>query len=1710
MTAGTEFDTRPLTWIKGEIDRSLALADQALDDYTRTASTGTGDLDQIGVCRKHLHQVQGALSIIGLDGAKQLVEALERLLESVEKMLSPAGETTIALAHRCLHGTADYLDDLLAGHPRRELRLFPLYEELQKVRGIERTSPTEFFFPDLNVAPPAPVENAEPPSPEEFGRQLRQARGHYQKGLLAWLRNGQQENDANDMLSAVRQIEALANATPARTFWWVSSAFFTALAEATLPPDAEIKPLLSRIDQQIRQQLEGATQVANDLLRDILYLIAQSSSTHPSVDAVQQAYGLKDLLAVTEMRPADPSDHLQSRLRESLTCAGNAWAAYCAGNTPAFSDFCRQITDAAAIIEQLRHTDYRRLAQAIVAAANWLGEDSARQSALLANEIATGIGLAAQAQDEFPQLGSDFAQQVDVTVARLHRCIAGMSLPDETPLPALDSVSKQARQQLLAARVAAEVRHPLAQIEQVLDAFFRNPDKREDIATLEAPLQRIGDALAPLDSPGVVANVRACAEAIQRFSAQDYVPAEVDFEHVANHLARIGFFVDTLQPGRIQSDTGKESASPSAAPETMPPEAGTRDEPPPALDSNIFLLPAATETPIDTELLDIFLDEAREILATIDENIEALHSKPQSIEALTTLRRAFHTLKGSSRMVGLKAFGEGAWAIEQAITLWLQKTHEASRPLLDLITQARQLFSDIVTHLETGENSAPDPAPLIAQAESLQTPGNEQSPGLGSQTASAEIISLGRPPRPAMPELAKDAAPEARIFSFSPHEEPRAEKIAPTSRTILSGALLEIFRDEANGHLSTLRQEFPVLESEEIKPTPHEMYRAAHTLAGISATVGFRQLNQLGHALEYALLRRDQSAQAGSLEALGVIRQTIDVIELLLSGLSKQQEVTVPPDLIGNLEALYPLLQSPADTTGTGDLSSPAGDDCDSPAEDSPEDMAPPSPLTATRPTLHDEIDPQLLPIFLEEAQDLTQSIAALLRAWRNSPNDAPTQASLARLLHTLKGSARMAGAMNLGEITHAIESRVADAACSEKVTLDCIDEINSVFDDVQQIIERLQRGESLEPTDTDAAGEEETGGTPETQAAEETEAASGEDDCAPRPACPLGPSSRPATLRVQADLIDRLANEAGELSIARARIEGEMRGLKDSLADLTDNVIRLRRQLRDIEIQAETQMQSQQTLTDRQHPDFDPLEFDRFTHFQELTRMMAESVNDVATVQQSLLRNLDEANAAIAAQARLNRSLQTELMAVRMLPFGSLADRLYRIVRQTSKELNKRVNLEISGGQVELDRSVLDKISAPLEHLLRNAIAHGLETREARQAAGKPECGEITLSLTQEGNEVILTLADDGNGLDYPRIRARAIAAGLLDEREEVSEERLADMIFMPGFSTAAEISQIAGRGIGMDVVSNEVSHLGGRIEIASTPGQGTRFRLFIPLTLALTKALLVRVGSHRYAVPGTMIEQVLDLKANALAEIRNGGQADWQGHAYPFHFLPNLLGDFAAQPEPRRRYWVLLLRSGKRRIAVQVDELMGNREIVIKNIGIQLARVAGIDGATILGGGEIVLIINPIALAARAPATGTATVASDAAAPALQPTVMVVDDSLTVRKVLDRMLAREGYQVLVAKDGIEALEQLTEMVPDVMLIDIEMPRLDGFDLTRNIRADQRLNAVPIIMISSRTAEKHRQYAADIGVNHFVGKPFQEEAVLELVASLLKPAPPA
>jgi len=438
---------------------------------------------------------------------------------------------------------------------------------------------------------------------------------------------------------------------------------------------------------------------------------------------------------------------------------------------------------------------------------------------------------------------------------------------------------------------------------------------------------------------------------------------------------------------------------------------------------------------------------------------------------------------------------------------------------------------------------------------------------------------------------------------------------------------------------------------------------------------------------------------------------------------------------------------------------------------------------------------------------------------------------------------------------------------------------------------------------------------------------------------------------------------------------------------------------------------------------------------------------------------------------------------------------------------LNKRVEMVIEGESIELDRGVLDKMGAPLEHLLRNAVAHGLESTEERIRLGKPETGHVKLKVSLENDEITLVISDDGSGINLAKVKQKAIERGMFTADQEVTDQALMTVIFEAGFSTADTLSQIAGRGVGLDAVRSDIAALGGRIDVSNAAGLGALFNIYLPVTLSVAQVVLAKVGHHVFAIPVVMIEQVQKLKPEALANAYSAKEIVWAGREYPLHFMARLIGDTELVPQPHLYTPILLLRSGAYRTALHVDEIVGNFEVVMKPMGTQLSHVPGMIGATVLGDGAIVLVINPVQLANREVLSIGAIKATSTQAPVVEnikKIALVVDDSLTMRKVLSRVLEREDFEVVTANDGMDAVQKLQEVTPDIILTDIEMPRMDGFEFSRHVRDNPATAKTPLIVISSRTADKHRNLATELGVNAFLGKPVQDEVLVEQVKTLL------
>ncbi len=591
---------------------------------------------------------------------------------------------------------------------------------------------------------------------------------------------------------------------------------------------------------------------------------------------------------------------------------------------------------------------------------------------------------------------------------------------------------------------------------------------------------------------------------------------------------------------------------------------------------------------------------------------------------------------------------------------------------------------------------------------------------------------------------------------------------------------------------------------------------------------------------------------------------------------------------------------------------------------------------------------------------------------------------------------------------------------------------------------------------------------------------------------------------RVDADLLEELLNNAGEISIFRSRLDQQVKSVEFNLAELAQTVSRLKDQLRNLEIETEAQIIHRHQSEIEGAGDFDPLELDRYSLIQQLSRALAETASDVDSIRSLMHGQIRDADALLVQQGRVTTALQHGLMRTRMVPFERHGARLGRVVRQVAAEVGKRAELELHGGG-ELDRQVLERMLSPLEHMLRNAVVHGIEFPQQRRAAGKPETGRITANVRREGAEVLVEIGDDGSGLDIAAIRENAVARGLVGADKIRTDQQAIQFIFEPGFSTAAELTQAAGRGVGMDVVANEVRRLGGSISVTTEQGKGTSFLVRLPFTLAIAQAMIVRVNDEYYALPLTSVEGIARIpREELLAKLEQPDPVyEYGGEDYRFQYLAQYVGaDIPALAEDSPSVPVVLVRAGEYSTALIGDELLGSREVVVKSVGPQLATIDGIAGATIMGDGRIAIILDAPTLLRTA--VQPAASASAAELEDDRTFVLVVDDSITVRRVTQRLLERNGMRVQTAKDGVDAMAILQEHHPDIILLDIEMPRMDGYELAGNIRNDSRLENIPIIMITSRVGSKHRARAIELGVDDYLGKPYQEAQLLDAIEPLV------
>jgi chemosensory pili system protein ChpA (sensor histidine kinase/response regulator) len=1921
-------DLGPLAWVLDELRKSLDGATKALRRFVRDAALSRGsdlaalDASQLRIARQQLHQAVGALEMVGMAAPAKVLRAMEALAQRFVQRPEQCSDDATNKVERASFALTEYLEGVLKGKDASSVALFPQYRDLQQLLGEDRIHPADLWSHDWRWI------DADVPNGLNALAYDAVKRSQIDGYVLNVVKTGN-VSTSKSMRDVCLGFAAHQSAMEPRAFWKICAAYFEAVSRGLCPSDVYAKRVASRVFLQYRTLLKGDSELSIRLAQDLLFFCAQAvpprDEEAPVLAAVRQAYGLTGSRPFDYEKPQfgryDPAMLVQARRR--ISAATETWSALAGGETNRMKAATDQFALVADSVVKL-HPESAPLAQALTSAVEITTRSTVAPPPSLAMEVATAVLFLEAAYEDMDPTDSNMAVRSASLAQRLVHVNSG---GEPEPLEGwMEELYRRVSDRQIMGSVVDELRTTLSDIEKSLDGYFRDQSNNLPLHEVPSQLAQMRGVFSVLGlDQAALASLRM-RTTVEKFLG-DADDASFDrntaIEKLGNSLGALGFLIDMLSyqrelakklfvydevQGEFKPVMGrekvaeaslampvKEAASafseegvPLPAPFVLQPEEKLSEIPLEASSSDVstkeilseavaprsasFPLAEADNDDEEIDLQDIFLEEARDVARTGLEAVHALTEEADDLGQLTTLRRAFHTLKGSARMVGLDEFGEAGWSLEQLLNSWLADQTPASEPLLNLCGKALQGLTRWIEDIAQGHDGvwqakvfreAADALRLDGRVVELLLPGevpepitemaiNDEEPQpdfVSTELADTETLLLDSDGNFLLPErstagdtpesqslnlddfdfgeFAELADPLVVASEFSQDDDSHGSRSLPEESVPTSGSPLEISESEVEQEpepesafeeqvkvIGSLRIDIPLYnvylnEADEWsrrlltelsewalelhEPLPESTLALTHSLAGSSATVGFNALSEIARVLEHALdhvrlqvegtpehaklfvesaedIRRllhqfaagflkepnpdllqalKEILQLDSHSGFASIGEALNEEDILVDDPTEETEAEAEAGSLDDLDAEPSVVQSSDVAEPEEMLELATGDSTPALSVDA-SDVAPTLPAAPQQPEplfefnnldddddddleAVDQLDVDLFPFFDEEAQELLPQLGGALRQWVSHPGNLGARSEALRVLHTLKGSARLAGAMQLGELTHrmesAIESMGSDALHQAQIEplMSRLDGIQANFDKLRVIPEQeLVHPETatVEPdlVEVDVEADElEVAGDIEPIVSdlvvEVSPKAGVKVAAAPLALAPARKGSN-QSVRVRAQLLDRLVNQAGEVMITRSRLEVRLGQLRGSLVDLTGNLDRLRGQLRDIELQSESQMQSRLAQAKDSAQGFDPLEFDRFTRVQELTRMMAESVDDVATVHRNLQRTVEGTEDDLVAQRRQARELQRDLLRTRMVEFDGISDRLYGVVRQAAKETGKQVKLDIRGA-LEMDRGVLDRMAPAFEHLLRNSVVHGVESPEVRVAAGKSAAGTIVVQLQQQSNDVTVEFMDDGAGLNLDRIREKAQAEGYLSDVDTPSDLELADLIFTPGFSTASQVTELAGRGVGLDVVRAEVNALGGRIETMTTPGNGTTFKLVLPLTTAVTQVVMLRLGDKVIGVPANLIAVVRRVPADQVDQAYREQAFDAGSEKVPFYWAGALLQASASSAEVRMKTLpVVVFRSAGQGLAMHVDEVLGNQEVVVKHLGPQLSRLPGLTGMSVLASGVVVLIYNPVALASvygekaqefkrqreemasAAVSSGTLLPTSVSGGPGQAPLVLVVDDSITVRRVTQRLLKREGFRVTLAADGLQALERLREELPAVVLSDIEMPRMDGFDLVRNIRGDTRMHDLPVIMITSRIAEKHRELARELGVDHYLGKPYAEDALVDLV----------
>jgi chemosensory pili system protein ChpA (sensor histidine kinase/response regulator) len=1770
----TDISSQTLHIVAKELTVTLNDARASLEGYAERSDQRA----LLEKCADQLHSAHGVLRLVEVYGAALLAEEMEH----VTRYLISSGNDQkrqidgLDALMRAMVQLPTYLERVLSGGRDLALVLLPLLNDLRSVRGSPLLSEGTLLLLNLKSDAPAQPQGQNDEQAITVVQWARRLRPRFQLGLLGYIRGERQVQNLEILAKVAEKLEQVATTQPVFQLWWVVGAILEAVRANGLEGSATLKRLLGQADRQIKALYEmGEARYCEDppidLLNNLLYYVARASTSGGRIGAVRASFKLSELL---------PVDDSIEQERESLSAPSVKLMR----------------TVAAAIKEDL--SKVKDVLDIFVRRGGGQGDELVPQLELLKKISDTlgvlGLGeLRQRVQDEIQSLseivtdGKAPSEEALVRVAgvllsvedslddQLVRLIlptggeAGADAPPET-----DFEFRQVSEAVLRECIVN-----LARIKEAVSMAVQKPAdfSPQGLDNVPQLLRGMTAGLLMLGKGRAVEIMDAIGVQVRKLIEPNApAPDSIRLERVADAIVSIEYYMETLQNGRtdpwymldnaemclktIEDDTLARvpnlNISSSEAAKTVrldPTQTVALERAQRAHAATNPLISLSQPEAVDPQFVELFIEEAKEEIVSVQNNFPLWDQNPMDFEALASLRRSFHTLKGSGRMVNARIIAEFAWSIESLLNRIIDKTLSRTPGMMVVLRNSVAALPQLVEQLETGRQSS-------VPVESLMSRAFAYAEGRDPEQAKGHVAPedrAGSDANSATSSWAGESAVNTTHVAVAvpmPTPAPAAPAAAPPP---MDATLHDIYAKETSSHLSEIRE---YLKKRTDQPAPHDLpeavFRAIHTLSGSSKMAEARHGIRVTEPLNHVMRKVYDSGHGLSDAGLSVLEDSVRAIDNVVSHINESTGFfTDQPALLARLRDL----EAEVDAMIARDADEISVSAIMPGLIEPPAVEAPAAVIEA--PAQAEEFDHEIANIYSEEATELLEAAQTSMGAWKSDRKDGQRVAELQRQLHTLKGGARMAGITAMGDLSHELETlviqidsgSVAGDDHAHAVMQASLDELAHMRDLVSQgklpakataLIGQIRglagtTGRSIEappaatpqaataqPTAVSAMQAVPAASTvtpfvaaakPAATVAEVDQDAEDApvDETSPSleltsapilPGREAAPVERAEMARVDADLLDTMLNNAGEVSIFRARLDQQVNSIDFNLAELARTVTRLKEQLRSLEIETEAQVLNRHQDVEPRRDDFDPLELDRYSSLQQYSRALAETSGDVASIQGLLETLTREAQNLLTQQSRVITELQNSLMRTRMVPFQRHVQRLTRLVRQAANDTSKRAELVVQGASAELDRQMLERMVAPLEHMLRNSVVHGIETPERRASLGKPDVGRISISLERDGAEIVIVVADDGAGINVRLIREKAVGLGLIDAHAKLTDEEAVQLILEPGFSTAGHVTQAAGRGVGMDVVATEVKKLGGGLFIDSTFGKGSRFTIRLPFTLAISQALIVRVAEETYALPLATVEGVVRLPRNIVARHlgKDAPLFEYGGQKYRFQHLSSFVGLGAARlPESDVSMSVVLIRAGEHSTALVTDELVGSREIVVKSLGPQVSGIRGIAGATILGDGRIVIILDMGSLVrSEWRARPTETVVIDQRD--RRTFALVVDDSITVRRVTQRLLERNGMRVLTAKDGVDAVSLLQENMPDIILLDIEMPRMDGYEVAAHVRNDARLKHIPIVMITSRVSEKHRARAIELGVDDYLGKPYQESQLLDAIEPLV------